>query len=59
MGYKDFEITTIKEGYGKGTFRIVGYGTKTGKMRIFPSGGLLKTERRAKNFLNKIKTKYE
>ena len=50
---KKFSITTIQSGYGKGTYRII---DNTG--RIYPSGGLLKTPTRAKNYLAKIMNRY-
>lgn len=54
MAKKGWRITTIKEGYGKGTFIVKGPDSRSGKDRTYPSGGLLKTERRAKNWLNKM-----
>ena len=48
-----FSITNIKQGYGKGTFAIQ---DQTG--RIYPSGGLLKTPTRARNYLLKLEKKY-
>ena len=53
MAKKKFRITTRKEGYGKGTFII-----KDSTGRIYPSGGLLKTPTRAKNWLKKIEKRY-
>ena len=54
MAYKPpFRITTHKSGYSKGTYKIV---DSTG--RWHPSGGLLKTPTRAKNFLKKVTKKF-
>ena len=50
---KKFRISTIKEGYGKGTFII-----KDSTGRTYMSGGLLKTPTRAKNWLKKMQNKY-
>ena len=48
-----FSVTNIQKGYGKGTFAIQ---DQTG--RIYPSGGLLKTPTRARNYLLKLEKKF-
>ena len=54
MVYKPpFKITNISSGYRKGTFIIVDT-----KGKEYPHGGLMKTPRRALNYLKKVTKKF-